>query len=67
MIKIIEKEGFELNPNKKIRDNILKALLRNNGYCPCNQKGVEKEDTKCPCKAYREQDYCCCKLYTRYK
>lgn len=32
----------------------IKALVRmNNGYCPC---AVERnEDTKCPCKAFREQ------------
>ena len=33
----------------------------NDGYCPCQ---VEKnEDTKCPCKMFRESHECVCELY----
>ena len=37
----------EVNPS-------VKALVRqNNGYCPCAV--IKNEDTKCPCKDFREQ------------
>ena len=37
----------EVNPS-------VKALVRqNNGYCPCAV--IQNEDTKCPCKDFREQ------------
>lgn len=40
----------------KIRevDPTVKALVfQNNGYCPCAV--LQNEDTKCPCKEFREQ------------
>lgn len=68
MVKIINKEGFELNPKKKVRDAIIRAVSRNGGYCPCVQpEGTPKEDTLCPCKNFRENSYCCCNLYTKIK
>lgn len=51
------------NPNKKVVNAIKKALERNDGYCPCNQGDTPKEDTKCPCKKYRDESICCCNLY----
>ena len=32
-------------------------------YCPCVAPAAHNEDTICPCKNYREKNYCCCKLY----
>lgn len=61
---ILEKKTMQLNPNLKVRKAIMNMVNNNNGYCPCNQKGVDKEDTKCPCKAYRKTNHCCCHLYT---
>lgn len=67
-MKIYEKEGFELNPNKKIRNAILKGVARNEGKCPCvHTEECTDEDLICPCKNYRENDICCCKLYTKIK
>ena len=42
MLKIVE-----INPS--FRENV----EANNGYCPCEI--WKNEDTKCPCKAFREQ------------
>lgn len=49
MLKII------LNPDKKLVAEIEAELNENGGYCPCV---LEKTpDTKCICKAFREQDH----------
>lgn len=60
---ILEKNDTQLNPNEKIRNAILNRIKKNDGYCPCNQGDTPIEDTKCPCKKYREDSYCCCTLY----
>lgn len=54
-----------LNQNKNIVEKILKRIDLNEGYCPCNQGETPKEDTKCPCKKYREEQHCCCGLYVK--
>ena len=53
------------NQDKQIVDNILDALDKNNGYCPC--KLEKNNDTKCMCKEFREQKegYCHCGLYIK--
>lgn len=58
-------EGTILNPNEKIVNSIRKRLVKTDGYCPCNQKDVPKEDTKCPCLKYRTTGECCCTLYVK--
>ena len=43
---------------------IKKKLKENGGYCPCRL--TKNEDTKCPCKEFREQTEtgeCHCGLY----
>ena len=62
MIQILRKEGWELNPNDKIVNAILKRCEINNGECPCNNNS---EDKKCPCSGYRLEDHCCCGLYIK--
>lgn len=59
------KPGFILNPNEKIVNGILKGLKRCDGHCPCHNKYAGTDDDICPCKAYREEDYCCCTLYIK--
>ena len=58
-------DGFRLNPNEKLVNSITKRIKLNNGECPCNQPDVETEDKICPCKKYREEQYCCCSLYVK--
>ena len=56
-----ENGNMKLNPDDDHVEKILKALDKNDGFCPCR---VEKnEDTFCPCKKMREENKCCCKLY----
>ena len=51
MVRILRKEGWDLNPNDKVVNAILKR--------------VEMNDGECPCKNYIENDYCCCSLYVK--
>jgi ferredoxin-thioredoxin reductase catalytic subunit len=54
---------MRLNPNQSRVDLIRYAVKVNNGHCPCM---IERtEDTKCPCKKFREEKECCCELYVR--
>lgn len=59
------KEGFKLNPNNKVVEAISKRVVMNNGHCPCHNKYSGTDDDICPCKAYREEDCCCCTLYIK--
>lgn len=67
MIQIFRKEGWELNPNDRTVNGILKLCEVNNGECPCANPGKTIEDRLCPCKEYRENDRCCCTLYIKKK
>lgn len=60
MITILRKEGFNLNPNDTIVNNILKAIEKNNGECICHNTSYDKH---CPCSDYREKGICHCNLY----
>lgn len=41
------------NPDDEVYNEVRKAILANDGYCPCR---LEKNDsTKCPCRDFREQ------------
>lgn len=40
---------------------LVAAIRANDGYCPCQFE--KTEDTKCPCKTYREEGVCECGLY----
>ncbi len=55
MIKVTE--------DKELEQEIRKALINNDGYCPCRLEHTK--DTKCMCKEFREQEYgeCHCGLY----
>lgn len=59
------KPGFKLNPNPKVVEGIKKGLARCEGECPCANTGATLEDRMCPCRNYRENDYCCCRLYVK--
>lgn len=54
-----------MTADTKLREEILQALQKNLGYCPCR---LEKTpDTKCMCKEFREQKEgtCHCGLYIK--
>lgn len=52
-----------INNDTKTAINVLRALERNEGYCPCIPERTP--DTKCPCKDMREKQECHCKLYVK--
>lgn len=59
---------IKLNPDKEQRDFIKKQLKLNEGYCPCQVP--KSEDTKCPCKNFREEimeGWCICELFQKIK
>jgi hypothetical protein len=45
------------------KENIVRVIMRNGGYCPCISE--KTDDTKCPCKVYRETLDCHCHLYIK--
>lgn len=56
------RSGWQLNPNEKIVNSIIKGINRCEGECPCNN---DSEDKHCPCSNYRLNNKCCCKLYVK--
>lgn len=54
-------EGTMLNPDPGMRKEIEKRIRKRNGFCP--NKEEKNEDTKCPCRDYRETGACDCGLY----
>lgn len=52
--------------DREVVSKIRKGLKENNGFCPCEI--FQTEDTKCICKAFREQKVegnCHCGLYKK--
>lgn len=55
---------IKLNPDKEMVKTVREGLQRTGGYCPCMLE--RSPDTKCMCKAFREQKepgFCHCRLY----
>lgn len=65
MVKILRKEGWQLNPNDKVVNAIIQRVEKNNGECPCHNPGKTPEERTCPCKEYVENDVCHCSLYVK--
>ncbi len=47
MLKIIK------NPDNSIYEEVTRLVNENDGYCPCVHE--KNDETKCICKAFREQ------------
>ena len=72
-----QKNGFQLNPNRKIVERVISGLLENEKqkgkkYCPCRVlSGNQEEDSKkiCPCVYHKEEieknGRCYCGLFTK--
>lgn len=68
-------EGFKLNPDREIVNNIVGGLLKREKefgekYCPCRRiLGDKKEDKNiiCPCVYHKEEiekdGHCLCRLF----
>jgi ferredoxin-thioredoxin reductase catalytic subunit len=59
------------NPDQEFAKEIKRRIKDNNGYCPCAYE--KTKDTKCKCKAFRDQvskgipGECECGLYIAIK
>jgi len=72
-----KKNGFKLNPNKKLVENIIKMLLKKEQehgekYCPCRRLTQNKDKDKniiCPCIYHldeiKNQGHCHCLLFVK--
>ena len=65
MIPILRLPGFQLNPNDKVVNAILKRCEVNGGHCPCSNVDAGTDLDICPCRHYREDNICCCNLYIK--
>ena len=45
---------IKLSKNIELVEEIRAKLKESGGYCPCRLE--QTEDTKCPCKEFREQE-----------
>lgn len=75
--KYTKENGFQLNPDRKIVESVVKALIKREEkfgrrYCPCRRvTGNEKEDKKiiCPCIYHKEEiereGHCLCNLFVK--
>jgi len=75
--KYAEQNGFRLNPDRKVVENLVRGLLLNEKkygkrYCPCRRiTGVEEEDKEkiCPCVWHKEEimkmGHCHCNLFVK--
>lgn len=75
--KHAKENGFKINPNRKIVENIVNALIEREEkfgekYCPCRRiTGEKKEDKKiiCPCVYHKEEiakdGHCHCNLFVK--
>ena len=56
---------IKLSEDKELVSEIKQKLKENDGYCPCRL--TKTEDTKCPCKEFREQESgeCHCGIYIK--
>lgn len=62
--KISREAGYAVSDNEQKVNNILKALNKRDGHCPC---GGMTDDFICPCKMMREYGACKCGLYMDVK
>jgi len=72
-----KENGFHLNPNDKVVDKLIKALIDREKeygerYCPCRRiKKEKKENNKiiCPCVYHKEEinkdGHCHCYLFVK--
>jgi ferredoxin-thioredoxin reductase catalytic chain len=69
------KNGWVLNPDKKVLDTVIRGLARNEKkfgrrYCPCRLRSGDEEKDKaivCPCICHKDEiakdGQCHCQLY----
>ena len=63
-IKIVRKEGWDLNPDDKVVNGVFRLLEKTDGHCPSTHPERIGHD-QCPCASYLEHDICYCNLYLK--
>lgn len=63
-LKILRKEGWDLNPDDNKVNDIIKELGERDGHCPTIIKYRYGHD-QCPCSDYLTNDKCHCGLYVK--
>lgn len=66
----IDNMRIVVNNDDDLVQSIREQLKSNGGYCPCVLPSEYSSDTKCPCKAFRDQTEegeCHCGLYIKLK
>ena len=53
------------NPDSHLVAAIRRGIEKCAGHCPCVPSYLHGEHTICPCKDYRTDGTCTCKLYVR--
>ena len=54
---------IKLNPDKTYVEKLIKAIYKNNGYCPCKLEKSKKNI--CPCEEFLEKKECKCKFFIK--
>lgn len=62
--RIAHEAGYVISGNEQKVDNILKALNKRDGHCPC---GGMTQQFVCPCEMMRNYGECKCGLYVSAK
>ena len=65
-IKIVRKDGFDLNPDDNVVNNIFRSLEKKDGHCPSIHPERNGHD-QCPCSQYLIYGECYCGLYVKHK
>lgn len=65
LVKIEDMNGYHINPDCIRVKNVLAALQRSGGFCPCIPQPEWTQESKCPCVKYRTGEGCHCGLYTK--
>jgi ferredoxin-thioredoxin reductase catalytic subunit len=62
--KVVREFGYAVSDNDQKVDNILKALNKRDGHCPC---GGMTDYFLCPCEMMRGHGVCKCGLFKNFK
>jgi ferredoxin-thioredoxin reductase catalytic subunit len=62
--KIVRDTGYAVSDNDQKVDNILKALSKRDGHCPC---GGMTDYFICPCEMMRNHGVCKCGLFQNFR
>lgn len=61
--------GFKPTKDEKLKEFIMEALRKREGFCPCKilSMVISPGDAICPCRELREHGKCSCRLFIPIK